>query len=324
MTRCFNDLYTFNVVVQKTSFLEAAKALSTTHTTILRQVTKLEDSLKTKLFHRSNKGLELTYAGQELYQRTKKLYSDLSHVVDDIALSNTLSDGKSHTIKALLSVGMSMFFINYVYPELCQKFPNYTLEIDTYTLPTLDSNAHTIKMMSHQYDIILMESSYYHLIQEDAWQLVQSCHDHLALFASEEYIAEHGMPQTLEELANHNCLYPNMWDKNIWTFYDKYKNEYKVSVKGKLTVDILSLIPQMIIAGHGIGLCPKRSFNMPHLQNANIVQVLPQYHSVQYEYNILQNIQSSHSAIARVIASKIKEVATRLTIDSTHQVYSQH
>lgn len=308
MQKIFNELYTFSVVVRSAYFLEAARTLGTTHTTIQRQINKLEENLGTKLVYRNNRGIKLTDMGNNLYHNTKHHFDDLDQVVDDISLNQKLLDGSDKKVKILLSVGMAMYFIDQIYPTLRQILPEQSIELHTYTLAGLEQNSSIIKSLTHQYDIIVMESFFYHLIQSDYWRVVLTRKDYMALYASKDYVKRNGKPKTVEDLTKHNCIYPNLFDKAIWSLFDENNQEHRVVVKGKITVDMFAFMPQLILSGYGIGLCPGSYFDIPKLREAPLVHILPQYRSAQYDYSLIKNTQSQNQKETENVSKAIKDI----------------
>ena len=67
----------FLTVADCRSVTEAARKLYLSQSTATRQMQKLETYMNTKLFQRTNRGMELTHSGEELYRRLKQLYSKM-------------------------------------------------------------------------------------------------------------------------------------------------------------------------------------------------------------------------------------------------------
>src|SRR3954469_20254420 len=63
-------LATFVEVADAASFSAAARLLGTTTATVSRSIAKLEDSVGSRLFHRTTRRVSLTTAGTALYERT--------------------------------------------------------------------------------------------------------------------------------------------------------------------------------------------------------------------------------------------------------------
>lgn len=71
------------------------------------------------------------------------------------------------------------------------------------------------------------------------------------LCASEAYLQQHGTPQTLEELAQHNCLYYSGFAGKSWHFLDEQGEAVSVAIKGNLSAGISSLLCESALARHG-------------------------------------------------------------------------
>jgi DNA-binding transcriptional LysR family regulator len=72
------SLDVFKAVAESASFSKAAEQLFISHTAVIKQMNQLENHLGVKLVRRSNRGIILTAAGQQLYQETLQMikYSD--------------------------------------------------------------------------------------------------------------------------------------------------------------------------------------------------------------------------------------------------------
>ena len=63
-----HQLDTFIVVADSGSFNKAAEALFISPPAVIKQINLLEDSLGVRLFTRTHRGLQLTKAGQSVYE----------------------------------------------------------------------------------------------------------------------------------------------------------------------------------------------------------------------------------------------------------------
>ncbi|MCR5792450.1 MAG: LysR family transcriptional regulator [Lachnospiraceae bacterium] len=67
----------FYVVAQKGNISRAAKELYISQPAVSKSINRLEESLKTKLFHRSSRGVTLTEAGQVLYEHIDTAFESI-------------------------------------------------------------------------------------------------------------------------------------------------------------------------------------------------------------------------------------------------------
>lgn len=80
----FKQLEYFSAVAEAKSISRAARALHVAQPPISRQITLLEEELGVRLFLRSNKGVELTEAGQSLYQQSQHMFQNLRMMADNV------------------------------------------------------------------------------------------------------------------------------------------------------------------------------------------------------------------------------------------------
>lgn len=80
----FKQLEYFAAVAEAKSFSGAARALHVAQPPISRQIAMLEDELGVCLFLRTNKGIELTEAGQNLYRHSQHLFQEFRMMIDSV------------------------------------------------------------------------------------------------------------------------------------------------------------------------------------------------------------------------------------------------
>lgn len=80
----FKQLEYFAAVAEAKSISGAARTLHVAQPPISRQLALLEDELGVTLFLRTNKGVELTAAGQCLYQHSRQMFQSLRTMADSV------------------------------------------------------------------------------------------------------------------------------------------------------------------------------------------------------------------------------------------------
>ena len=71
----FKDLYIFLKVVEHGNISRAAKEMNYVQSNVSARIQKLEEKLKTHLFHRHNRGMSLTPEGKKLIVYAEKILS---------------------------------------------------------------------------------------------------------------------------------------------------------------------------------------------------------------------------------------------------------
>src|SRR5258707_13429769 len=72
----------FRSAARHLSFTRAARELFVTQSAISREIKKLEQQLGQPLFHRVNRALQLTHAGEELYRATDEALAMIDAATD--------------------------------------------------------------------------------------------------------------------------------------------------------------------------------------------------------------------------------------------------
>ncbi|MEZ9229629.1 LysR substrate-binding domain-containing protein [Vibrio amylolyticus] len=80
-----NTLKVFHTAAKMKSFKKAAEALNVTPTAVSHQIRSLEDALKTSLFERKTRAIELTSEGEKLAEVTQSVFQQISNVVNEIS-----------------------------------------------------------------------------------------------------------------------------------------------------------------------------------------------------------------------------------------------
>lgn len=128
----FEQMKAFRAVAEKLSFSEAAKSLFRTQSAISIQVSKLEDNLDQKLFHRSTKHIEMTPAGEILLRYVERIFETVQEAqaaIRDI----------DQQVKGLLVISTSdttaCYRLPKIFQEYQQRYPDVDINIQNHTSP---------------------------------------------------------------------------------------------------------------------------------------------------------------------------------------------
>lgn len=118
----------------------------------------------------------------------------------------------------------------------------------------------------------------------DVWRKVQHPQDEAdptparlrdGVVASPQYLKRAGMPQTPQELTNHNCInirLPTYGTLFVWEL-EKDGHEVKVRVDGQFVVNTMDLRLNAALHGLGLAYMPQDQIQ-PHVASGQLVQVL--------------------------------------------------
>ncbi len=119
-------LRTFCIAAECTSFRAAADRLFITASAVSHQIKSLEEEFGAKLFERSGRSLQLTTAGQSLYEDVNPLVSQLDA---------TTSRHKRHKQRSTLNISVQPFFASELFvprlTDFTRQHPDIEIKVDT-------------------------------------------------------------------------------------------------------------------------------------------------------------------------------------------------
>jgi len=178
--------------VAKLGTLSAAAAqLDIHHSTVLRRISALENSLNTRLFHRHARGYEPTEAGNTLFQVAASINEQLNMVAGQLQSSDEQISGHLviTTVDSFVEVRTPWF------GEFCLLYPNIQLDlrVDSKRLRLDYGQAHIALRPGEQPN----EPDY-------IAQAIKPLS--VRLYASTEYLKRAGTPTTIEQLKHHRFV----------------------------------------------------------------------------------------------------------------------
>jgi DNA-binding transcriptional LysR family regulator len=120
------------------------------------------------------------------------------------------------------------------------------------------------------------------------------------LCCSHGYIAKHGRPEQLAELAERNCIrHVNYPYGDEWRFVDRKGTPASVRVSGNLITNSAETLHRAAL--HGVGVCVAPGFMMhDDLETGRLVRLLPEYRPVEFAMNAIYLHRHHLSAKVRV------------------------
>lgn len=183
------QLQIFLMIVRAGSLTAAAQRLQMTPAAVSLSLRQLEQQLGLPLLLRTTRRQELTAAGERLLAQAQPALGALQQAFDEVqALGGTPSGHVTITVPRFVY----RWLLQPVYAEFCQRYPQILLEIRV--------NDGTQDLLSEGIDVGIRFGD---LLDDDviARPLTEPLLD--ALFATPDYLAQHGMPTTPQELSRH-------------------------------------------------------------------------------------------------------------------------
>ena len=197
-----NDMRFFVATVQAGSLSRAAEQLNLPKSRLSRRLTELETALGSKLIDRSRNGVRLNELGEPFYRHAVMMLECADNAVGSVAQSLSTPQG-------LLRVSVSSEVLQLVItPHLSRylrRYPEVSLEISM--------ENRQINMIQDGIDIALRIG----MPQQEDLVAKQVGSINLGIYASIDYLAQYGTPQTPNELAQHTLLHKS--DGREWLFH---------------------------------------------------------------------------------------------------------
>lgn len=187
----WDKLRVFHAVAEAGSFTHAGEVLKLSQSAVSRQISALEESLNTTLFHRHARGLILTEQGELLNQTVKEVFGKL-------AMTEAMLTESKERPKGPLKVTTTVAFGSTWLTPRIREFLDLYPEIDMTLL--LDDGELDLSMRQADIAIRMAPPRQPDLIQRQLMKV------HTHLFSTKEYLDAHGTPKTPEDLDQHKIV----------------------------------------------------------------------------------------------------------------------
>jgi DNA-binding transcriptional LysR family regulator len=257
-----NRVSAFVRVVLDGSFTAAAKSLGLPKSSISRSVSQLEQDLGIRLLHRTTRQIHLTDAGTAFYERVSRALGDIDEATS--AAADTQAE-LSGLVRVTAPVDLGVWAVAPIIARFIRKHPKIRVDVSL--------SGRVVDLVGEGFDLAvragpLRDSS---LIARRVGGL-QS-----VVYASPKYLARHGEPKQLHDLAQHACvLFRSMTGRSTWELARAEGPPESVEVSGPVSSDDLSFVRKAVLAGTGIGVLP--TFLCARAEvTGRLVRILPEW-----------------------------------------------
>ena len=188
----YNQLAVFSTIVKEGSIRGAARQLEIAAPSVSQSLKSLEAKIGMPLFSRSTRRIELTQAGQLLYERIGDHLSSLELAVDSLQDLNKAPSGR---VRITLPKFVYDFLLKPYYAQFCHLYPDIELEISI--------SDKVVNILDEGFDVGIR---FGHRIQDGMVARPLTSPMKEALFASKDYLAKYGSPKTLSDVSEHKFI----------------------------------------------------------------------------------------------------------------------
>ena len=260
----YNDIYLFITVAETGSFTQAANRLGMAQSNVSRAVSALEERLGVRLLVRTTRKIALTQAGEMLYLRAKNAFERIDN-------SLNLIDNWRETPSGVVRITAAQYVIDKaLLPKLAgfpERYPDIRIE--------LLSENRFINIIDEHFDAGVRLGSD---IADSMIALKLDDEMQMATVASSDYLAQHGIPKTPQDLAGHSCIAYQLQTGGIyaWDFQDDKANTYRHKPQGQWVFSDDYLAITAALNGWGMA-CVPLNMVQEYLKNNRLIRVLSEY-----------------------------------------------
>ena len=237
----WDKLRIFHAVADAGSLTHAGDALHLSQSAVSRQIRSLEESLNTTLFHRHARGLILTEQGELLFDATAAMVKRIDAATARIRDSEEEVFGE---LKVTTTHGFGVLWLAPRLTKLYEKFPDLKIDL------MLEERVLDLPMREADVAIRMKEPSQADLIRKRLMSI------RMRMYASPDYLAEHGTPGALEELENHRLICQNPRSAQVGAGLNLVQELMTFDIRSTLTVNNYFGVLQAVISNLGIGVLP--------------------------------------------------------------------
>ncbi|MYM66010.1 LysR family transcriptional regulator [Pseudoduganella sp. FT55W] len=286
----------FLMVATTGSFLATARHFEVPASSVSRFIASLEKELGQQLFYRSTRAVRLTEQGQRYYAQVRQAVELLDSAAEQF-------DNAASAIRGLVKINagesLGRLHLGALVNQLQARYPELEVELtlsNTYIDPVQEGADITVRVGR------LVDSG---LIGKVV------CTQRYVLAASPAYLAEHGTPQTPEDLLQHSCLlYKGVYEPQRWHFRQSAQQPFEpLVVSGPLRSNNSEVLVNAAMAGRGIVLFPTWIYSPSSFQDGRLVRLLADWDLAPYADEVHIQILSPEN---RLRSQKVRAVSAFL------------
>lgn len=233
----WDDVRVFIAVVQSGSFSAAGRRIGMDATTVARRMQRLETGLKATLIVRGRVGLQLTAAGVRLAEAGASVEAAMKGAGEEGSV-----DPLAGTVRISVAEGFGGCVLGPALPTFMARHPGMRIELDAspgYLSPT-----------TRKVDIAITSSRL-----ESSRLVVERLTDYeLGLYAAPKYLEERGVPQTREDLRQHDFV--GCVDDLVYSEQLRFLDAFEPKLRCRLKCSSMKVQIILAASGGGIGAFP--------------------------------------------------------------------
>lgn len=259
------QLETFVAVVSQGSLSAAARQEGVVPAIIGRRIDALEERLGVKLLTRSTRSLALTQEGAAFFEDCQRILADLEDAEAAVASGSGRARGHLR-VSAPAGFGRKHVAPHIAGFQLCH--PDVKV--------TLDLSDRLVDLQRDRIDCAIRISD----LADSSLVAIRLAENRRVVVAAPAYLARHGLPRRLEDLAEHNCLSLGESQSRGWAFR-RDGEAVNLRVSGRLECNDGAVLHDWAL--QGLGLAWRSLWEVKDdLSDGRLVTVLDEFSAPDY------------------------------------------
>ena len=247
----------FVCVAEYESFTRGAKALGISTAQVSRQISALEQRLKIKLLYRTTRKVSLTEEGRVFYQHCRSVLDGLDAAEQAVSSLQSKPQGR---IKLTAPV-------TYGEQQLLPLINDFMVQYRDIEVTAFLSNQQ-IDLIEGGYDLAIRIGK----LRDSTMMAKKLSLRTNFVCATPAYLNQYGVPRTLDDLNQHNCL---LGTRDYWHFVED-GTEKNLRVSGSIQCNSGYSLVDAALKGLGIVQLPDY-YVQKHLASGALVSLLDDY-----------------------------------------------
>lgn len=232
----FDEISAFAAVADARSFTQGAKRLGVSSAQISKLVARLENRLGARLLNRTTRDVSLTDTGRAYLERARILLEDF----ETLETSVRDQSGPRGLLKISAPVSFGASQLTPALLDFARAYPDVALDVS--------STDRMINLVEEGFDVAVRIGQ----LSDSSLVARKLAAVRMITCASPAYLAAHGAPQTLADLAGHVAILDaNMPDPTVWKF-GPHGDTRDVRVHGRLKFTGADACVAAAVQGFGI------------------------------------------------------------------------
>lgn len=249
-----DDALIFTRVVECHSFTQAAQILGMQKSTVSRRIALLEERLGVRLLNRTTRKLRLTEVGQAYYERCRQIMLDFAEAEQAVM---QLQQEPSGLLRITAPIEFGQLFLGGVLGQFMRQYPQISAEVELTSrdVDPVEEGVDIAIQVGQPHDSTLI-----------ARKLFESGR---RLCASPDYLAQHGTPQSIDELSGHRAILLPQDSPRYWPLLGEH-----IACQRVLSCNNITLAREAAVAGAGIAGLPLM-ISEEAVQSGRLIELLP-------------------------------------------------